>query len=100
MDLSLNISSPHEVAAKLAAKVRSRRLEVNLTQEGLAARAQVSLGTLKLYERSGRASIEFVIALAFALGAEREFEDLFPRKTKRSIEDVLPKSVRQRGRRK
>jgi len=100
MNLSLNLSSPREIALELAAKVRERRLEANLTLEGLAARARVSLGTLKLYERSGKASIEFVIAIAFALGAEKEFEDLFPRKPRRSIEDVLQKPVRKRGRRK
>jgi len=85
---------------ELAARVRERRLEANLTLEGLAARAGVSLGTLKLYERSGRASIEFVIAIAFALEAEKEFEDLFPRRPRKSIEDVLQKPVRKRGRRK
>ena len=100
MDISLNLTSPREVALELAGKVRERRLEADLTLEGLAARAGVSLGTLKLYERSGRASIEFVIAIAFALGAEKEFEGLFPRKPRRSIEDVLQKPVRKRGRRK
>ena len=100
MNLSLNLSSPREVALELAARVRERRLEANLTQEGLAARAQVSLGTLKLYERSGRASIEFLVAIAFALGAENEFEALFSRKPRRSIEDVLQKPVRKRGRRR
>lgn len=100
MNLSLALSSPREVAMELAARVRERRLEANLTLEGLAARAGVSLGTLKLYERSGRASIEFVIAIAFALEAEKEFEDLFPRRPRKSIEDVLQKPVRKRGRRK
>ena len=100
MIVSLNLSSPREIALELAGRVRERRLEANLTLEGLAARARVSLGTLKLYERSGNASIEFVIAIAFALGAEKEFEDLFPRKPRRSIEDVLQKPVRKRGRRK
>lgn len=100
MYLSINLSSPRETVLMLAAKVRERRLEANLTLEGLAARAQVSLGTLKLYERSGRGSIELVVAIAFALGAEKEFEDLFPRKPRRSIEDVLQKPVRKRGRRK
>src|SRR5882724_10439249 len=91
MEMSIKISSPREDALELAAKVRERRRDANLTMEGLAARARVSLGTLKLYERSGRASIEFVIAIAFALEAETEFKDLFPRKPRRSIEDVLQK---------
>lgn len=100
MELSLNISSPRDVSVGLANRVKRRRLEANLTQEGLAARAQVSLGTLKLFERTGKASIEFLIMVAFALGAEKEFDQLFPEKARRSIEDVVSKQTRIRGRRK
>ena len=100
MELSLNISSPRDVSIGLASRVKRRRLEANLTQQGLAARAQVSLGTLKLFERTGKSSVEFLILVAFALGAEKEFDNLFPVKTRRSIEDVVTSQMRVRGRRK
>lgn len=100
MELSLSISSPRDVSVGLASRARRRRLDANLTQEGLAARAQVSLGTLKLFERTGKASVEFLIMIAFALGAEKEFDHLFPDKTRRSIEDIVSKQTRIRGRRK
>jgi len=100
MVLSLSLSSPRDVAVTLAGRVKGRRLEANLTQEGLAARAQVSLGTLKLFERTGKCSLEFLIQVAFALGAEREFDNLFPGKSIRSIEDVVSRPTRIRGRRK
>ena len=100
MELSLNLSSPKSVSEGLARRVKRRRLEANLTQEGLARRAQVSLGTLKLFERSGKASIEFLIMVAFALNAEKEFEQLFPPLAVRSIDDVVAKPARLRGRRK
>jgi transcriptional regulator with XRE-family HTH domain len=100
MVLSLNIFSPREVADGLAHRVKRRRLEANMTQEGLASRAQVSLGTLKLFERTGKASIEFLIMVAFALDAEKEFEQLFPPSARRSISDVVAKPARLRGRRK
>ena len=100
MELSLILSSPRDVAIELADRVKRRRLEANLTQEGLAARAQVSLGTLKLFERTGKASVEFLIMIAFALGAEKEFDQLFPEKTTRSIEDIVSTQTRIRGRRK
>ncbi|WP_342723984.1 helix-turn-helix transcriptional regulator [Bradyrhizobium sp. B097] len=94
------MKSPHDVSAGIAERAKRRRLEANLTQEGLAARAQVSLGTLKLFERTGKSSVEFLIAIAFALGAEQEFEALFPSKPRKTIEDVIAKPLRQRGRRK
>lgn len=100
MELSLKLSSPREVADRLAGRVKRRRLQANLTQEGLARRAQVSLGTLKLFERSGKASIEFLIMIAFALDAEKEFEQLFPPQGLRSIDDIIAKPARRRGRRK
>jgi transcriptional regulator with XRE-family HTH domain len=100
MMLALTFTSPQEVLARIAERAKRRRLEVNLTQEGLAARAQVSLGTLKLFERSGKASLEFLIAIAFALEAENEFENIFPHWPRKSIEDVIAKPPRLRGRRK
>jgi transcriptional regulator with XRE-family HTH domain len=100
MELSLNLLSPKEIAERLARRVKRRRLEANLTQEGLASRAQVSLGTLKLFERSGKASLEFLTLVAFALNAEKEFEQLFPPLALRSIDDIIAKPARLRGRRK
>lgn len=100
MELSVNLSSPRDVADAVAMRVRQRRLDANLTQEGLAARAKVSLGTLKLFERTGKASIQFLIAVAFALRAEDEFGALFPAKPKKSLDDVRSKPVRSRGRQK
>ena len=36
-----NLSSPNDVALQIAARAKARRLELDLTQEGLAARAGV-----------------------------------------------------------
>jgi transcriptional regulator with XRE-family HTH domain len=97
--LSLKLSSPNEVLLRLAERARRRRLDANLTQQQLADRAQISLGTLKLFERTGRASVEFVVRLAFVLNAEKEFDSLFPPQEPRSIDDVIAKSPRRRARR-
>jgi transcriptional regulator with XRE-family HTH domain len=98
--LPLKVASPFEVKQRLKARVRQRRLEANLTQEGLARRANVSFGTLKHFERTGDASIETLIAIAFALNAESEFDALFPPMPYRTIDDVIERKPRQRGRRK
>ena len=66
----------------------------------LAKRANVSYGTLKHFEKTGDASMEFLIAIAFALNAEGEFDNLFPPVPYKTIEDVIEKAPRQRGRRK
>jgi transcriptional regulator with XRE-family HTH domain len=100
MVLSLKLSSPQDVREGLARRAKRRRLDANLTQKELAERAQVSLGTLKLFESTGRASVEFIILLAFALNAEKEFDDLFSPTAPKSIEDVVAKPRRQRARRR
>jgi hypothetical protein len=58
------------------------------------------LGTLKHFEKTGDASIEFLLAIAFALGAEREFDELFPSRPYKTIDDIVEKRQRLRGRRK
>lgn len=98
--VALNLTSPYEVKEGVRTRAKQRRLEANLTQEGLAQRANVSFGTLKHFEKTGDASIEFILAIAFALGAEREFDDLFPPRPYKTIDDVIEKKQRLRGRRK
>src|SRR5215207_4155108 len=95
--LPLKLTSPFEVKQRLKARVKQRRLGANLTQEGLARRANVSFGTLKHFEKTGDASIETLIAIAFALNAESEFDGLFPPMPYKTIDDVIEQKPRQRG---
>jgi transcriptional regulator with XRE-family HTH domain len=98
--LPLKLISPFDIKEGLRTRARQRRLDANLTQEGLANRANVSFGTLKHFEKTGDASIETLIAIAFALNAEGEFDGLFPPRPYRTIDDVIEKPQRQRGRNK
>lgn len=98
--IALTITSPFEVKQRLKARAKQRRLEANLTQDGLAKRANVSLGTLKHFEKTGDASIRFLVAIAFALSAENEFGGLFPPTPYKTIDDVIDKRPRLRGQRK
>ena len=43
--LSFNVPNPNDVAIQIAKRVKARRLELNLTQEGLASRAGVKFAT-------------------------------------------------------
>lgn len=98
--LSLNLYSPAEIIEGIAERARRRRLDLGYTQAELAARSGVSLGTLKLFERTGRGSLEAVVLLALALRAEAEFLGLFLRQGPTTIEDVVQKPLRERGRRR
>jgi transcriptional regulator with XRE-family HTH domain len=97
--LPIILNSPSEAMRSVALRAKRARLEQNLTQEGLASRAGVSLGTLKNFETAGKASFETIVKIAFALGAEAEIETLFPSRPITSIDDVIEAAPRKRGRR-
>jgi len=84
----------------IALRLRDRRLELNLTQKGLATKSGVSLGTLKRFENSFEISLKHLIMLALVLDATEEFEQLFAKRQYQSIDEVLKLSktkTRERG---
>lgn len=86
----------------VAAAARVRRLAANLTQEGLAQRSGVSLGTLKKFERTGGISLKSLLNIAMALDATRGFESLFNADASSSVlsldELLTQPKARKRGR--
>ncbi|MCG7392893.1 helix-turn-helix domain-containing protein [Microvirga sp. ACRRW] len=94
------MTSPADVIKGISERIRRRRLDLELTQRELAARAGVSYGSLRLFEETGKISLEALVKLAFVLEGEAEFEHLFPPRPPKTIDDVVDRPVRQRGRRK
>ena len=97
--LSFIGNSPNEVATQLATRVKARRLELNLTQEGLATRAGIKFATYRRFEQTGEISLRGLIQIAFALNTLSEFDNLFAQKQYQSLDDVLneQKANRKRG---
>ncbi|MET0154614.1 MAG: helix-turn-helix transcriptional regulator [Rickettsiales bacterium] len=93
------IRTSQELILDIAAKVKAKRLAMNLTQEGLAHRSGVSLGTIKLFERSGKIALESLLKLAIALHASDEFEKLFAANAPTlSLDELLKEpKLRKRG---
>jgi transcriptional regulator with XRE-family HTH domain len=56
----------------LAENVRERRLQMDLTQEGLAERSGVSLSTLRKFEQKGSISLESFLKLLSVIGGLEE----------------------------
>ena len=55
--IAFNIFAPKDIALQIAARVKARRLELDLTQEGLAARAGVKFATYRRFEQTGEISL-------------------------------------------
>lgn len=97
--LAFNAASPNEVALQIASRVKVRRLELDLTQEGLATRAGVKFATYRRFEQTGEISLRGLLQIGFALNALTEFESLFAQKQYQSLDDVLNEQsvTRKRG---
>jgi transcriptional regulator with XRE-family HTH domain len=87
--VTITFQSPSDLCREVADRARSARLAANLTQEGLAQRSGVSLGTLKRFERSGAASLEVVARIALALRMEGGFERMFEAPRFASLDEVI-----------
>ena len=61
----------------LAHKIKKLRKLAGYTQQELADRSTVSLGSLKRFETSGKISLESLLKLAHVLGRLEDFESLF-----------------------
>jgi len=89
--LSFLPKKPIEIMQELKAKFRERRKSLRYTQNELATRSGVSLGSLKRFERSGQISLESLLKLALVLECLDEFSSLCEKKEERfeSIEELL-----------
>lgn len=97
--ISFNISTLDDVAKQIATRVKARRLELNLTQEGIAARADLKFATYRRFEQTGEISLKGLLQIGFALNALSEFDALFAQKQYQSLDDVLNEQnvIRKRG---
>lgn len=89
MDTFAFLKSPNQVNKDLAARIKKRRKEQNLTQVQMSKRSEVSLGSIKRFENTGEISLTSLIKIAFALGLENDFELLFVKKGYSSIREVI-----------
>lgn len=74
--LSLTILTADETCAALGQRVRQFRLQQNLTQSELGARAGVSFGAVRKLETSGQTTLATFIKCVQALGAASELTTL------------------------
>lgn len=96
--IAFNVISPNEVALQIASRVKARRLELDLTQEGLATRAGVKFATYRRFEQTGEISLRGLLQIGFALNALSEFDTLFAQKQYQSLDDVLNEQSASRKR--
>ncbi len=93
------LQSPTEVCQALAGRARSVRLGLGWTQAELARRAGVALPTLRLFERTGKISLERLVMIASAMRALDAFDTLLQPPRANSLAEIEARQTkRQRGR--
>lgn len=101
----ISLISVSKSQQKIAENVRKKRLLMELTQEGLAERSGVPLGTLRKFEQKGVVSLEALLKILLIIGGLEEIiEVLKPAKPNFiSIDEVLKDTstvTRKRGHKK
>ena len=99
--LSFDTISPEGKAKALAERAKARRLEMNLTQEGLSARSGVPLATYRRFERTGKISLDGLLHIAYALDALNDFDQVFTTHKYATLDEALEanQNTRKRGKR-
>lgn len=87
----LSLITPAKAQSLIAAHVRDRRVNLGLTQAGLAARADIPLPTLRRFEQQGLVSLEGLLKVLSVVGGLNEIVKALevPQSEFSSIDDVL-----------
>lgn len=98
--MSLSLKTPWEVSVEIAGRLKAKRLARNLTQQGLAARAGMSVGSLKRFEKTGQISFASLLNIALVLDCLDECYSLFKENEKPAslFKEEPKKKTRKRGR--
>ncbi|MDD3858804.1 MAG: helix-turn-helix transcriptional regulator [Bacteroidales bacterium] len=93
----------YEIAQKIASDVKELRLRENLTQQALAKKSGVSLGSLKRFESSYEISLKNLIQLGLTLRSVEGLLKSFEKEATQTIDEIIKEKKkllkrRQRGR--
>lgn len=83
---------------RIAAKVKARRLELDLTQSGLAVHAAIPLSTYRRFERTGDISLQSLLNIAMVLDCLGDFATLFATRHYSSLDDMVKNNDKPRRR--
>ena len=85
----LNQKTPNEIAKSLAEKIKTHRKKLKISQEVLAQKSGVSLGSIKRFETKYEIALQSFIKIAIALDLDKDIETLFTQKTYTSIDEII-----------
>ncbi len=76
---------PASISSNLVSNLKKLRKKAKYTQQELAVRSGVSLGSIKRFERTGKISLEALLKIAHVLNRLEDFVNVF------SYDDTIDK---------
>ena len=100
-DNDFNLISPFDVMRSIGQRAKALRLEQNITQQELADRVGIAIGTVKRFEKCGEIQFNHLLRIALVLGRLEEFFNIFaPADVPASLYELKTPKPRQRARKK
>ena len=100
-NIDFNLISPHDVMLSVAQRAKTLRLEQNITQQELADKVGIAIGTIKRFEKTGEIQFNHLLRVALVLGRLEELVNLFaPVDVPVSLYELKDIKPRQRARKK
>lgn len=85
---AFTLDNADEVAKKLAADFRARRIEKNHTRLQVAEKAGVSVSNIIRFEQKGLISLKNLIGIAMAMDYTAEIKDIFEQPKYSTMEEL------------
>ena len=93
--------TPADVMLQTAQRAKALRLEQNITQQELADKVGIAVGTVKRFEKSGEIQFNHLLRIALVLGGLEDFSSIFAADdVPASLYEFKAAKVRQRARKK
>ena len=100
-DNFFELISPVDIMLSVAQRAKALRLEQNITQQELAVKVGIAIGTVKRFEKSGEIQFNHLLRIALVLGRLEDFSDIFaPADVPDSLYELKSNKPRQRARKK
>ena len=97
----IELITPIDVMQKTAQRAKVLRLAQNITQQELADRVGIAIGTVKRFEKSGEIQFNHLLRIALVLGRLEDFSSIFAvDDVPASLYNFKVEKVRQRARKK
>ena len=98
---NIELISPIDAMQRTAQRAKALRLEQNITQQELADKVGIAVGTVKRFEKTGEIQFNHLLRIALVIGKLDDFSNIFAvDDLPVSLYDLKAEKVRQRARKK